>query len=429
MIGMEPMSSGPCAAQVSGGLLALLIQMLANSWADYFLVKSILDFSWNRKKRGMEMKDDDVQNFDDKVQEDLKKKYPHFDEKLTILVVGKVSAGKSSLLNAIFSCDRNDPFFPVSGAAGKTTELEPRLLGDNVVIVDSPGLNDVQAENSKKTIEFMSKVDLGILVVTGAADSTQKRVYDELRVITKGNALVVLNKIDEWEENEDGGAEVFDQWKNVLGVDRIFPTMTKGYDPGYRKNLPMKIAGIVELQDAIYDCLDKIGKSIILARQLADKKRYATQIVTGALVSVAAEAWLPGSAAFITATQVAAIASLHYLYTGQVLEPKQALAVMPAFLAQAVGQNLFLLAQSFLPPSGVLDVAASVVAVAVTLAILSTVVYLLENGYKLVSGSQLSEAFAARKEGAKKIITMETLKEIKSGDFKAVVYKFLFGMS
>ena len=47
-----------------------------------------------------------------------------------------------------------------------------------------------------------------------------------------------------------------------------------------------------------------------------EKTSNATKIIATSLVTVAVQAFIPGSAAYMAATQATAIVSLYYLYTG-----------------------------------------------------------------------------------------------------------------
>jgi hypothetical protein len=123
------------------------------------------------------------------------------------------------------------------------------------------------------------------------------------------------------------------------------------------------------------------------------KRPFATAIIAGAALVTAMEGFLPGAAAFVVATQVGAITSLYYLYTGKWLARTQALALLPAFASEAAGGSVFLLVKSFLPPTGVGDVAAAAVAASITIAILGAVAGALERGNALDQKEELLVAF------------------------------------
>lgn len=333
------------------------------------------------------------EEFDDQFNKAYEEKAPDLDNHINCAMVGKVSTGKSSLINAIFERDRTDPIAEVGAHSGVTNKITHYKFGNEVLIIDCPGLDDVRAENSDETKNFLAHIDLGIFVVTGSADESQRANFEDLKRHVK-NIIVVLNKVDEWDDlDESAYIAVADQWKSVLGTDKIFPTCTKGYDPKMRKDAPMDIRGVDELRQAIFNFLDLEKKSILFARHLKHKENYAISIISAALVSVAAEAFIPGSAAYITATQIVAITSLNYLYTGNAISKTSALLLLPTFVGENIGMNAFLWAKSLLPPTGIVDMAAALIAVVITFAMLAAVKWVLENGNNLDQSDKLKEGF------------------------------------
>lgn len=318
---------------------------------------------------------------------------PDFEGSVNIALVGKVSAGKSSLLNALFERGRDDPIAVVGSRSGVTTAIHPYQFEDKVLIIDCPGLSDVRRENSDLTRKFLSSIDMGVFVVTGSADAGQKESYDELRASCK-NTIVVLNKVDEWDDLEDRELEgVVEQWKDVLKVENVFKTCTKGFDPGLKKSALMDIRGVDEVREAILDFLKREKKDLLFARFLKSKERYSVSIIAAAIVAVAGEAFIPGSAAYITATQVVAITSMNYLYTGEILSKASVLRMLPSFVGESLGMSAFLWAKSFLPPTLVLDIAAAGIAVVITFAMLAAVRWVLVNGHSLEDREELKRAF------------------------------------
>jgi small GTP-binding protein len=347
----------------------------------------------------------------------------NLDKTVTVAIVGKVSAGKSSLLNALFHKRRDEQLATVGATSGVTTKVKRFKLSDKVEIMDSPGLGDIIDENSAATRTAMLDIDVGILVVTGSADVSQKQHYDELKDHCK-QVFVVLNKIDEYDKKKAALKDVVAQWQDVLSLSNdeiIFQTCTDGYDPDYDPDMELDIRGVDELREAILTFLKKHGKDLLLAREMEKKSVIARRIIYGALAAVAVEAFIPGSALYITGTQAAAIMSIHYIYTGEGLTKQHAIAAIPLFASQSIGASAFLVAKSFLPPTGVLDIAAAVVAVTVTLAMLSTVNWMYENGYNFDNKTEIKEQFNKFKKllehiGAKDIIT----EIIKTRDMSAI---------
>jgi hypothetical protein len=307
-----------------------------------------------------------------------------------------------------------------------TTKLKILRLDERVRLIDSPGLDDVRAENSQITREFLKHIDVGILVVTGAADASQKRYLDDLRSHCE-SVFVVLNKIDEWDRLAPSALEkVVNQWKQVLQIEKIYPVCAFGYDADTPPNTPLDIRGVYGLREDIEIFLGSKGKDLLLARHMGEKKSYAIGIIATALVAVAVQAFIPGSAAYIAATQASAIVALTYLYTGEILSSKASLGLLPIFASETVITTLFLWVKSFLPPTGIADVAAAILAVSVTLAILATVNSILASGAKLEEEELLKSKFRTYRrqaETALKGLALTDLKDLPS--LKAIIEKFI----
>ncbi len=340
----------------------------------------------------------DEKSFLNEVEIHAEKGYPDFSQTLNMAFIGKVSCGKSSLVNALLRKERGDNIAKVGAKAGVTTKREPWKLDDHVTLMDSPGLDDVHVKNSKVTKKFLENIDVGVLVVTGALDQAQKKHLDDLHARKCNSIFVVLNKIDEWDRLKRSALEsVIDQWKSGLQIDKIYPVCAFGYDPETAPNVPLDLRGVDQLRGDIEIFLDEQGKDLLLARQMDKKQSSATKIIVSALVAVAGQVFLPGSAAFIVATQASAIASLYYLYNGKLLDPKAAISLLPYFASESIVPDVFLFVQSFIPPTGVIDLAAAVTAVITTFAILATVNYLLATGVEITERQRLKEVFSQYK--------------------------------
>ena len=307
-----------------------------------------------------------------------------FNKTLNIAVVGNVSSGKSSLINALLMRTRENTVADVGAISGVTTKLNILKLNDERVrLIDSPGLGDIRQENSAVTREFLKHIDIGMLVVTGSADASQKQYFDELRANCT-RVFLVLNKCDQWDNYKPQALEdVKEQWKQCLGVDKIYAVCALGYDKQLPDDFPLDIRGVNELRENIEVFLDSEGKKLLLARHMGDKKTYAKGIIVTAVAAVGFEALLPGKAFFITATQMAAITSLYYLYTGTILSKGAVLALLPVFAGQAAATTVFLFFVSFIPPTGILEVPAAITAISITSAMLAAVNFVLSSGIDL----------------------------------------------
>jgi small GTP-binding protein len=373
----------------------------------------------------------DDESFFTKVEILTEKACPDFSKTLNMAFIGKVSSGKSSLINALLKKDRKDRLAEVGAKSGVTTKLKILQLEEHVRLIDSPGLDDVRSENSKVTKEFLENIDVGLLVVEGSSDVTQKKYLDDLRTSCR-SIFVVLNKIDQWDRHVSSTLEgVIEQWKTDLQIDKIYPVCAFGYDPGTAPNAQLDIRGVDELRKDIESFLEKEGKDLLLARQMAEKQSYATKIIATALTAVSAQVFLPGSAAFILATQTSAIASLYYLYNGKALAPKAAIALLPTFATEAISSNIFLFVQSFIPPTGVIDVAATVAAITTTVSMLATVNHFLATGAKLEEKQRLQEAFRTyKKQATTEVFFKVNLERLMNPDYiRETVKRFIVGQA
>ena len=373
-------------------------------------------------------------------EEDLKKKvdemFDNFkkklDSKLNILVFGKVSSGKSSFLNAFFDRAKDEPLFRVNAKSGETTKVRFENIGKNIAVGDTPGLEDIISENSEESLKMLEEgIDVGILVLSGSADKSQKEHYENLREKSE-KIFIVLNKADTF--SEENLYLIIKQWKEQLELSentKIYPVVSRGYDPKdkevFRGNeydievdeygRPKTLKGIDTLRDDVLDFLKKNGKDILLAKELKDKSRRALAIISTATVLTAGEAFIPGSAAYIAGTQVVAISSLVYLYTGNIIGKQNAIALIGTFAAEQVGLNLFLFVKSFLPPTGAVDAVAASVAASVTAAMLTTVAYLLAKGISFDEKDELKTIYSQILKDFKKTAKEAKLADLKTKDF------------
>ena len=117
---------------------------------------------------------------------------------LHIAAVGRVSVGKSSLLNALVGEERF-AVSPVHGSTGRSTmtSLEESEIG-GVFVIDTPGLNEVAGEERERLAhEVAARADLVLFVAD--SDLTASEV-EALGTIADARrpVLLVLNKADRY---------------------------------------------------------------------------------------------------------------------------------------------------------------------------------------------------------------------------------------
>jgi len=372
--------------------------------------------------------EEDAKNFFKKFNVQYEKHVQDFQKTLNIVVIGNVSSGKSSLINALLRRERQNPITEVGVTAGVTTELNVLRLDEKVRLIDSPGLGDVIADRSAITQDFLKNIDVGILVVSGAVDASQKVFFDDLKKACN-SVFVVLSKLDDWDKFKPEALEaVMNQWKECLRIEKIYPVCTLGYDPQLSLSIPLDIRGVECLREDIEHFLELQGKKLLLARHMSQKRPYALGIIASSITLVGVEAALPGKALFITTTQATAIISLYYLYTGKIISSGAILSLLPVFAGQAVATNVFLFFTSFIPPTGIIEVAAAVTAISITTAMLASVNFMLAKGIELTNKEALKlkfKEYRATVDALLKEIALTDLSKLRSLNFKDMIDKVI----
>lgn len=147
----------------------------------------------------------------------------HFDDQVILLLFGKFNAGKSSLCNLLaarlqahglpvryFRCDAQGVHTLAAplqeGATETTQQLQGVQLGERLVLLDTPGLHSMAAQNAALTRRYLDSAD-GVLWLTSSASPGQVQELDELgRELLRGKPLLpVITRSDRYEEDELDG--------------------------------------------------------------------------------------------------------------------------------------------------------------------------------------------------------------------------------
>jgi len=119
-----------------------------------------------------------------------------------IAVMGRVSVGKSSLLNAMLG----SKVFSTSPLHGETRKLDRSAWqsydSGGVFLIDTPGLDEADGEQREQlAIEAAAQADLILFVVDG--DLTQSEL-ESIKILHRQNSIVllVLNKVDRYSPDE-----------------------------------------------------------------------------------------------------------------------------------------------------------------------------------------------------------------------------------
>jgi len=133
---------------------------------------------------------------------------------IRVALVGRVSSGKSATINAIFGRMATK----VSPIPGSTDEVAEFKLTDNLVLIDTPGLEDSKNPKwSKEAMAFAKQSDV-VLFIVNAQQVTAKQKTTYKGLTDWGvPCLVVLNKMDTIRGDRDRFA---DEVRRKLGCQK-----------------------------------------------------------------------------------------------------------------------------------------------------------------------------------------------------------------
>ncbi|MEW8223402.1 MAG: GTP-binding protein, partial [Candidatus Thiodiazotropha taylori] len=121
---------------------------------------------------------------------------------LHIAVFGRVSVGKSALLNALLGEQR----FAVSALHGETRHSDMaawrEVEASGVFLIDTPGINEISGEERERMAEDVaSRADLVLFVVDSDLTQTELQAMQKLSQLNRP-LVVVLNKADRYTTDE-----------------------------------------------------------------------------------------------------------------------------------------------------------------------------------------------------------------------------------
>ena len=304
------------------------------------------------------------QIMDDMFENEMKKVNDMLEQDLLISLIGEVNAGKSSTVNKIIGED----IASTNPMPGETISVDPyNIRGlENIKFMDTPGLNDPNDENPKKTLEFVQKSDVVLFFLNAAGTVFSESEKEKFTAIEKHNKdiLIVLNKIDAAENIPSIVQFVKDHTNNKY---KVIPISSKTGE------------NLENLKKEILFLLEKKGKDLLFAKSMKEKSSAANRWIIGAGVSagVIGASPIPGSDVIpLTSLQVGLIIKLSKLYD-KPLSKKAAKDMIVITATQTIGHTLYRQALKFIPGAG--SVIGGTVASAMTLALGYGVRYAYEN--------------------------------------------------
>jgi small GTP-binding protein len=209
-------------------------------------------------------------------------------EEIHIAVYGRVSVGKSALLNALLGESR----FSTSPLHGETREVAMgtwREYADgNVMLIDTPGINEVDGESREAlAAEVAQKADVVLFVVDGDITSTELEALRSLKAFNMP-VVMVLNKVDRYSEQQR--TQILDSLtqhlEGVVGPDDI---VTAAAEPATQRIIRVDEAGnetestrrpeidVQAVRDRLWVIIESEGKSLaavnasLFAGRLSDR--------------------------------------------------------------------------------------------------------------------------------------------------------------
>ncbi|MEZ5472673.1 MAG: GTP-binding protein [Marinicella sp.] len=192
-------------------------------------------------------------------------------EQIHIVAFGKVSTGKSSLLNAI-SGEQHFKVSPLHGETKHTNHLDwPSYQAQSVVLIDTPGTDEFNGEEREMMAQQAAKqADIILFVLDGDISESQKQ---QLKIIAQPNKpiVIVLNKADLYTHDEitrikasitSKTADIHSKVVAVSADPRPRTLIIQLPDGTQQEKTETPPAHIDELKQLIWELLDKEGKTL-----------------------------------------------------------------------------------------------------------------------------------------------------------------------
>ncbi|WP_283154149.1 GTPase [Guptibacillus hwajinpoensis] len=279
----------------------------------------------------------DEKNYKKKFSDEFDKKEAMFEEviqkELVISLLGDVNVGKSSTINALTGKKLSD----VSSYAGHTKEVSLHRYSENVVIADTPGLQDINEETSKKAEDFISNdTDIILFFFNASVGPTQNMIktFNSLKKLNKP-IITVLNKIDIWYEGK------------VLVEEEDYETIVNQIEKETRQEvIPIsskKNFHIDVLNNEILNVLEDEGKDILFLKVSKYKENKVKAWINGASITSFGIGVIPVPGADIiplTSLQVSLAMRIAYIYDCKASK-KDVMSLIGATVTGSLGKQLF----------------------------------------------------------------------------------------
>ncbi len=310
------------------------------------------------------------------------------EQEILIAMIGDINAGKSSTINKLMG----EPVAEVGAKPGETVEIKKYIYKENIVFVDTPGLDDIVREHSDETHKFYKEADIILFFLNAAGTVLSETELASLKKISKVNKeiVLVLNKIDAADDIPNLVKYVQDHTNYAYPVTPIASRTGENMDM---------------LQDEILKVLEVKKKDVLMGKNMKNKSATANRWILAAGGSAAAigASPIPGSDFVpLTGLQVGLMLRLSTLY-GKPISKDNARELIIATVVGNIGKTIFRQIVKFVPGAGM--VAGASVAGAMTIALGHAVKYAHENNIDLNADSlkPIYEMFLKKEKKKKKI--------------------------
>ena len=189
-----------------------------------------------------------------------------YKEGIKVALIGKVNAGKSSLMNKLLNKERVI-VTDIEGTTRDIIEEQIEVNGFLIRLFDTAGLRDtediVEKEGIKKSLQAIEDADIVLHIVDASKDDNTD-FFSELDIDEK-KLIVIQNKADKVEEklvDKKNSNEIYTSCKTGLGIDDL---KNKIIDKALNEDISYHSSVITNLRH--FNILLDTKKSLILAQE------------------------------------------------------------------------------------------------------------------------------------------------------------------
>lgn len=317
------------------------------------------------------------QAFDDVFKEEAAEINKQLSKKIMIALVGDVNYGKSSTINKLM----NDNIVSVGAKPGETVQIKEIPYNENIIFVDTPGLNDVNHKNSKVTLDYYKEADVILFFLNAAGNGLGNNELNNLKEISKTNQdiIIVLNKIDAAEQQDLPELMHYIE-RETKNQYKISPISSKTGE------------NILMLQNQLLEILRKKSKDLLMGKHLEEKGSTAKKwiLAAGASATAVGASPVPGSDFIpLTGIQVGLMLKLANLYD-KPLSKDNAKELIIATVVGNIGKTIFRQITKIIPGAG--SVVGASIAGSTTIALGYALKYMYENNID-INAEHLKNAY------------------------------------